>query len=85
MVAANQQIETYMVIDNGGSCSVLAHSVSVMLMTISERRIIFRQIKEIPVGMALGPFLLFFFLIYIQSNAKKSFHNSLVLNILKAK
>lgn len=63
---------------------MLAHSVSVMLMTISERRIIFRQIKEIPVGMALGPFLLFF-LIYIQSNAKKSFHNSLVMNILKAK
>lgn len=76
VVAANQQIEMYMVIDNGGSCSVLAHSVSVMLMTISERCIIFRQIKEIPVGMSLGPFLLFF-LIYIQSNAKS--HSTILL------
>lgn len=59
-VAANQQIETYTVLNNGGNCSVLAHSMSVMLTSISECCVIFRQIKEIPVGVALGPFVFFF-------------------------
>lgn len=72
VVAANQQTEMYMVLNDGENCSVLAHSMSGMFMSTSGSCILSSQIKGIPVGVAplLMFFFFFFYKIYIQSNAK---------------
>lgn len=71
VVAANQQTEMYMVLNDGENCSVLAHSMSGMFMSTSGSCILSSQIKGIPVGVApLLMFFFFFYKIYIQSNAK---------------